>query len=432
MLSNIRGKMRAKFLKKYTGIFLVLTFLLFVPFLKINAASRDCDANAVIYCGTLTKTELRTKLTNGTVKAYQSASELQKLFKYYGFDLSHIDSLSEGAVTKDGKVVVGTRTVATNVLSMGRSYMPGSTKVSAFSYPLYLRPPSVSFVSSSIPAFVRMNPNGTMRYAIIKSCGNIVPGVEYIEPTYTITINKFEDLNRDGVKNSNEPGLSGWIFDINGNGQSHTLTTASDGSAQKSGLKAGTYLVTERQQSGWDSTTGGIKNVTITSSNQTVWFGNVKKIVVQETVPVKVMKFFDKNKNKIKDSDEDMLSGWKFRISGPNNYESIIVTNEDGLAEIAGLAPGNYVVTEILKDGWENTTGLSIEREITTDEATQNFVFGNVKKTESPKGGGETKRFLPTSGPIETAAMVFSSFSIPGALLAWAKSKRRFKFSFRK
>jgi hypothetical protein len=422
--------------KKLTiALTLAFVFLLILPIFRALAADRDCDTNAVIYCGALTKSELRTKLTNGTVKTYQSGAELQKLFNYYGFDFSHIDTLSEGIVTKDGKVMVGTKTVASNVLSMGRSYISGSTKITAFSYPLYLRPPSVSFVSSSIPAFVRLNPDGTMRYAIIKSCGNIVPGAAYKEPTYNLTVNKFEDLNRDGVKNTNEPVLSGWTFDISGNNFNAAVTTATNGSAQKSGLLAGTYRIAEREQTGWEATTGATKSVTITNSNQTIWFGNVKKVTIKETVTIKIAKYLDENKNLIKDESEIMLPGWEFKISGPNNYETTVTTDDKGFAELSGLNPGSYIVTEILKDGWENTTGLSMERVVTTEEKTQSFVFGNVEATktpETPKGGGETKKFLPTSGPVETAAMVFSSFSIPGALLAWAKSKKRFKFSFRK
>jgi hypothetical protein len=61
-------------------------------------------------------------------------------------------------------------------------------------------------------------------------------------------------------------------------------------------------------------------------------------------------------------------------------------------------------VTEINQNGWQNTTGLSIQRSVTTDPRTQTFIFGNRKVTETPNtpGGGETKP-LTSSGPADAA-----------------------------
>jgi hypothetical protein len=425
-----------KIIKLVVPIFLFVFMSLLFMAPQIEASSRDCDSNAVIYCGTLTKTELRNKLSKGTGKTYQSSTELQKLFKYYGFEMSHIDGLSEGTVTKDDKVIVNNKTVATNVKSMGRSYITGSTKVTAFSYPIYLRSPSISFVSSTIPAFVRLNPNGTMRYAIIKSCGNIVPGVSYTEPTYSLTVSKFEDVNKNKLRDSGEPLLAGWVFDVTGpNGYTAQLTTGTNGSITKTGLKAGTYTIKERQKTGWSSTTGLSKNVTITNSNQSVSFGNAKVVLTQVSTNLIITKFWDSNGDGVFTEGEEKLSGWQFRITGPNDFDETLTTDDQGLITKNNVTPGLYEITEIPKEGWESTTGLTIKREITSDPVTQEFYFGNreilidepvITKTE------ETKRILPSTGPLEVAAAVLASILVSGSLIAWLKSKKRFNFSFRK
>jgi len=317
-------------------------FLLFLTPFSAFASSRDCDGNAVIYCGSLTKSELKTSLNKGTGKQYQSAQELQALFSKYDITIKDIDSdnLKDGRVTKSGKVFVGSKQYASNVKSTGRHKTEHSKQVSGVSYPLYERPTSDSFLSDSIDAFVYVNYDNTMAFAIIKSCGNIVRGV--------------------GVK---------------------TKPSA-------------------------------------------------------ETVSIKIQKFEDKNGNKKKDLTESYLAGWNFKVSGPN-FNQTVSSDKSGTSTIKGLKPGNYTVTEILQSGWENTTGLSISRQVTTSTSTQTFVFGNKKKIsiipdEPTPPGGETlveSTQLPVSGPAETAAGI-AAFVLTGAMLYWFNSKKRLKLSW--
>jgi hypothetical protein len=410
------------------GLLVIALGISLTPILTASAATRDCDSNAVIYCGTVNKYELRDKLNSGTGRTYQSASQLQDLFGHYGIYSKDYWRLVDGTVYSDGRVVVNGKVVHRNAKSMGRSYMAGSTKVSGFPYPIYLRPTSVSFRSSSIGALVRMNTNGTMQYAVLKSCGNIVPGVSYTEKLYWLTTNKYEDLNRDGIRQTNEPYLPNWTFDITGpNGYKRTVVTSINGGITATHLKAGTYTITERQQTGWTSTTGLTQTVTITNSNQSVHFGNARIVVVQ-SAGLRVIKFHDRDGDKIQDSNEERLSGWKFRVTG-NNYDQIVTTNATGEAVINDLQPGTYTITEILVDGWVNTTGLTTERNI-VDGTVETIMFGNRRPTKPGEKIKQTK--LPTSGPVETAAMAFGSVSFSGVALAWAKSKKKLLDAFRK
>jgi hypothetical protein len=62
---------------------------------------------------------------------------------------------------------------------------------------------------------------------------------------------KFNDLNCDGVKDANEPGLPGWTIQLS-NGQSKV--TDAGGFYTFTDLDAGNYVVTEVNQAGWTQT----------------------------------------------------------------------------------------------------------------------------------------------------------------------------------
>lgn len=280
------------------AIFLNITLIIPVAF----AGARDCDGNSVIYCGTLTKTELTNKLNNGTGKTYQTSKELKALFKKYGFDITDIPNLKEGRVTKTNQVLVANKVIATNVYTMGRHNISGSTKISGLSYPLYRRHPSVSFLSSSIDAYVYQNYDGSMAYGILKSCGNIVEGVgkrtrpappptptplpETPEiPKISITVRKYNDVNHNGIREASESYLSGWQFRVTGKNVSETVTTDLIGQATLTELEQGDYTVTEILKDGWESTTGitDSHSVTTNTLTQIFVFGNYQPEVPEET-----------------------------------------------------------------------------------------------------------------------------------------------------
>ena len=177
-MTNLKKKILNNVFVAVAGLFLLVST-------PVAAAQvRDNDGNAIIYGGAYSISELKSKLNNGTGKANQSGAELTKLFAYYGINEKDFGQLKDGYVTKDNQVIVGGHVVKTSATTMGRHDIKGSTRNYDFSYPLYLRHPSVSFLSQKLPAFVSMNYDGTYAYAILKPCGNIVtgPGVKY-KPT---------------------------------------------------------------------------------------------------------------------------------------------------------------------------------------------------------------------------------------------------------
>jgi ELWxxDGT repeat protein len=83
---------------------------------------------------------------------------------------------------------------------------------------------------------------------------------------------KWNDLDGDGIKDTNESGLKDWkiYLDTNTNGQLDTgevsTTTDNDGNYSFTNLRPGTYTVTEEMQPGWKQTFPGV-SVTTTSSD---------------------------------------------------------------------------------------------------------------------------------------------------------------------
>lgn len=503
-----------------------------VPQIADSRGPRDCDGNAVIYCGAWSTTELNNLVKNGTGKPNQSGAELTSLFKRYGYTTSDAGNLKSGRVTNDNKVYLGNKVIATNVYSMGRHYINGSFDVKGINYPLWFRHPGASFRSTSLDAFILLNYDGSFRLAIIKSCGNIVPGVVknapqrvYLEirkwndlngdnhrqvaepylsgwqfrvvgpetnttvttdatgsvylrdlPTGTYTIDeipqdgwrnitpthrvitltsgltvffgnqripeqrtrlevvKYNDVDGNGTREAGEDLLSGWTFTVSGpNGYQNTLVTDASGRAELTNLALGQYTVTEVERTGWRNTTGLniTRNVTLDPATQTFVFGN-QRVPEQEELSIEVVKFNDANGNKTRESNEGTLAGWTFLVSGPNGYQNTIVTDANGRAELTGLEAGHYVVAEVNKAGWRNTTGLTIARDVTLEDPdTQVFVFGNQKIKTPPKVAGKG-HVLPVSGPLNEALPFAGAFTLSGGVVAWIRSKKELLSLLRK
>ncbi|MBW3537983.1 DUF11 domain-containing protein [Candidatus Parcubacteria bacterium] len=133
-----------------------------------KALAADCDTNAIIYCGADNKPTLKARMNRDGL----GHTDVKTIYRNFGIDVTDagIDGAVEGTITKDGRVLVNGVVKATNVWTAGRHNIAGSVPVGG----VYMRPPSVSFRSNSLPAFVKLNAQGNFEWAIIKSCGNPV------------------------------------------------------------------------------------------------------------------------------------------------------------------------------------------------------------------------------------------------------------------
>jgi hypothetical protein len=129
---------------------------------------QDCDTNAVVSCGISDSSQLT-----------QAAAPrgIACLYDHFGItsdDVNNFDSQAvAGRVTRSGNVVVGGKLVAKDAMTAGRQNMPGSSRFTCANHSFFIRPPSASFSSASLPAFVVMR-DGQFAFAVIASCGNPV------------------------------------------------------------------------------------------------------------------------------------------------------------------------------------------------------------------------------------------------------------------
>jgi len=180
----------------------------------------------------------------------------------------------------------------------------------------------------------------------------------------SISGQKFEDVNGNGIKDSGDNGLIGWtIFnDRNDNGTvdfgEESTVTGSDGSYTLT-IGPGTVRIRELSQSGWVQTTTNPSSFTGTSGTilNNVNFGNFKKFTVAG------IKFEDLDGDGQLDPGEPGLSGWTIFNDANNNSipdfgEASTITGSNGSYSLE-LGPGTYRIREVLKTGWVQTMSVA-------------------------------------------------------------------------
>jgi len=185
--------------------------------------------------------------------------------------------------------------------------------------------------------------------------------------TGSVTGVVFRDANGDGIRESNEAGLPGVrvYADLNGNrtydpGEPSAITDSS-GNYTISGLAAGGYVIREVVAAGAVQTTPskgwGIWAPLLAGQNKTLQpFGQTPSgASVNGTV------FLDGNGDGARQTGEVGLAGIRVYadLNGSRAYdagEPSALTDATGKYTIAGLAPGAYVIREVVPAGHKQTT----------------------------------------------------------------------------
>ncbi|RPJ39753.1 MAG: hypothetical protein EHM35_01550, partial [Planctomycetaceae bacterium] len=170
--------------------------------------------------------------------------------------------------------------------------------------------------------------------------------------SYSISGIKYNDLNGDGAK-AGEPGLAGWTIQLSKDGSEvNTTTTGQDGSYKFENLAPGSYSVKEVDQTGWIRTAPADGSYSVELKDADIAdrdFGNHGSWSISGTA------FQDTNGNGAKDGEETGLAGWSIQLAKDGSTVNATTTASDGIYKFANLVPGTYTLSEVAKEGWEQT-----------------------------------------------------------------------------
>ncbi|MCL4264470.1 MAG: hypothetical protein KJ069_14695 [Anaerolineae bacterium] len=157
---------------------------------------------------------------------------------------------------------------------------------------------------------------------------------------------KFYDVNNDGVWDSTEPGLEGWVIELVGdNGTVLSTTTNQSGHYWFMGITTGTYTITEQLQPGWAQTyppSGSWVVLYVPSQAiEHLDFGNYA-----QPGEIHGLKFHDQNGNGMQDAGEPGLPNWTIMVQG-SGLPIAATTNISGEYWFMGLPPDDYIVSEV-------------------------------------------------------------------------------------
>lgn len=134
----------------------------------LNPSARDCNSNSVIYCGAITPQELKTKYNAN------KTGDLPAVYSHYGISSAQINGMTQkqGYVNRSGEVWYNGKKVATNGITVGRTYHSGSKKIVLGGHTFYQRAAGSNMVSDAIAVHIWFDANGQFVSAVYYSCGN--------------------------------------------------------------------------------------------------------------------------------------------------------------------------------------------------------------------------------------------------------------------
>ena len=188
--------------------------------------------------------------------------------------------------------------------------------------------------------------------AIRLGAGASATGYTFGERGATLSGSVFDDLNGDGVRQPNEPGVPGvaiTLLDANGR-QVATTVTAADGSYAFPGLPAGVYTVVETRPGPFGTSTEVRRTINLgTAGAQVAAFGLTRGSLAGSV-------YVDANNNGVRDPGESGIAGVVVTLSGTDSNGAPVArtatTGADGSYLFDALLSGTYAVTEAQPAGY--------------------------------------------------------------------------------
>jgi len=241
----------------------------------------------------------------------------------------------------------------------------------------------------------------------------------------------YNDLDGDGVKDSNESGISGRTVYIDADNDSildageKSTTTNASGLYTLSSLSAGTYKVREVIPSGWTQTspTNNFGQTVTLTTGQTVTGKNF--LVKQNTTSAGSISGFvynDLDGDGVKDSNESGVSGRTVFIDLDNDSaldanEKSATTNASGQYTLSSLGAGSYKVRTIKPSGWvqtfpTNNFGLNVTLSSGQNSTNNNFLTRQSSATNTGKIQGNVFHDFDRDGVKDSGDTGLSGWTV--------------------
>lgn len=222
---------------------------------------------------------------------------------------------------------------------------------------------------------------------------------------------KYEDMDADSDRDSDDPLLADWTIGLEGPSGPRSDLTDAAGAYGFSGLRPGTYTIAEQLKSGWryGTPSDGTHTITVRSGEtKTAEFGNYRPATITG------VKFDDHDVDRERDAGEPGLPDWTIGLSGGRSADASQTTLVDGTYRFDGLIPGTYTVTEMQQDGWRQSAPATGTHTVTVrsgDTAEAND-FGNVCL-----GTADVRITDEVGGaPLDGVEVRIEEIAVPGAL----------------
>ncbi len=223
-------------------------------------------------------------------------------------------------------------------------------------------------------------PRGAYNTSPVEVAIDLKPGMigeaDFLNAWYAeINGHKWNDVNGNGIHDQGEPPLAGVTIQmVNMRGDSVISTvTDSNGRYEFTNLEAGTWRVSEVVPEGYRPTTPDQVELTLQSGDSR----EVDFLNTSELGSIAGTKWNDRNGNGVVDAGETGLAGVTIQLWMGIDLKTEVVSGADGAYIFKDLPAGDYIVMEVVPQGYYPTSTTSRPVALAAGEARVDIDFLN-------------------------------------------------------